>query len=73
MKSVTLKKIKFSIEDFFSKCDQIRSILLIWVTFTGEILNGKLHFLGNVYKTQRRSSPLVLTCMLLGYRFPNVR
>ena len=72
MKSVTLKKIKFSIEDFFSKCDQIRSILLIWVTFTGEILNGKLHFLGSVYKMQRRSSPLVLICMLLGYRFPNV-
>ena len=28
---------KFSIKDFFSKCDQI--------TFTEEILNGKLHFL----------------------------
>ena len=28
---------KFSIKNFFSKCDQI--------TFTEEILNGKLHFL----------------------------
>ena len=28
---------KFSIKDFFSKCDQI--------TFTEEIRNGKLHFL----------------------------
>ena len=31
---------KFSIMDFFSKCDQIRSFL----TFTEEILNRKLHF-----------------------------
>ena len=30
---------KFSSKDFFSKCDQIL------VTFTEEILNGKLHFL----------------------------
>ena len=29
---------KFSIKDFFSKCDQIIE----------EILNGKLHFLGSV-------------------------
>ena len=33
---------KFSIKDFFSKCDQIRSVLK---KFTKEILNGKLHFL----------------------------
>ena len=30
----TVQKMKFSIKDFFSKCDQIRSFL-----------NGKLHFL----------------------------
>ena len=35
---------KFSIKDFFSKCDQIRSTADL-VTFTGEILNGKLHVL----------------------------
>ena len=34
------QKMKFSIKDFFSKCDQIRD----FVTFTEEILNGKLHF-----------------------------
>ena len=34
----TAQKMKFSIKDFFSKCDQIQ------VTFTEEILNGKLHF-----------------------------
>ena len=26
----TAQEIKFSIKDFFSKCDQIRSILRIW-------------------------------------------
>ena len=26
----TAKKMKFSIKDFFSKCDQIRSFLRIW-------------------------------------------
>ena len=37
----TAQKIKFSINNFFSKSDQIADL----VTFTGEILNGKLHFL----------------------------
>ena len=27
----TAQKIKFSIQDFFSKCDQIRSFLRIWL------------------------------------------
>ena len=39
LKIFTAQKMKLSINDFFSKCDQIR------VTFTEEILNGKLHFL----------------------------
>ena len=34
---------KFSIKDFFSKRDQIRFTADL-VTFTEEILNGKLHF-----------------------------
>ena len=29
-KEITAQKIKFSIKDFFSKCDQIRSFLWIW-------------------------------------------
>ena len=41
----TAKKMKFSIKDFFSKCDQIRRKLRIFVTFTEEIFNEKLHFL----------------------------
>ena len=35
------QKMKFSIKDFSSKCDQIRSSADL-VTFTEEILNGKL-------------------------------
>ena len=30
VKEFTPQKMKFSIEDFFSKCDQIRSFLRIW-------------------------------------------
>ena len=40
---------KFSIKDFFSKYDQIRSFL----TFTEEILNGKLAINALNYKTYR--------------------
>ena len=36
---------KFSIKDFFSKCNEILSADL--VTFTEETLNGKFHFLCN--------------------------
>ena len=42
--SSTAQKMKFSIKDFFSKCDQICRILQILVTFNKEILNGELHF-----------------------------
>ena len=35
---------KFSIKDFFSKCDQMRNFLRIW-SLTEEILNEKFHFL----------------------------
>ena len=44
----TAKKMKFSIKDFFTKCDQIRSFLRFpagLVTFTEEILNGKIDIL----------------------------
>ena len=52
----TAQKIKFSIKNFFSKCDQIRRqgfLQYMWpnpqetadlVTFTEKIINGKLHF-----------------------------
>ena len=38
---------KFSIKDFFRKCDQISWKTAGLVTFTEEILNEKLHFLFN--------------------------
>ena len=36
---------EFFIKDLFSKCEQIRSFLSDFVTFTVEILHGKIHFL----------------------------
>ena len=41
---------KFFINDFFSKCDQINRFFVNMVTFTEEILNGKLHFLCSATK-----------------------
>ena len=49
--TITAKRMKFSIKDFFSKCDQIRRRL---VTLTEEILNGKLHFLCSVTKNNAK-------------------
>ena len=40
----TAQKMKFSIRDFSSKCDQIHRTLRIWSHLL-KILNGKLHFL----------------------------
>ena len=42
---IITQKMKFSITDFFSKCDQICKFPEDLVTFTEEILNGKFHFL----------------------------
>ena len=42
----TKQKMKFSIKDFFSKCDQIRGFGRIYL----EILNEKLHFLCSVIR-----------------------
>ena len=41
-KTITAQKMKFFIKDFFSKYDQIRYFLRIFVIFAEEILNGKL-------------------------------
>ena len=50
---------KFSVKDFFSKLDQIRSFLRIWShLLKNKILNGKLDFLCSVqwkHTTKRRS------------------
>ena len=47
----TEQKMKFSIEDFFSKCEHETADL---VTFTEEILHGKLHFLCSIYCMVKR-------------------
>ena len=43
-------KMKFFIKDFLSKCDQIQQSTADLVTYTEEILNGKLHFLRRATK-----------------------
>ena len=53
----TAQKMKFSIKDFFSKCDLFPADL---VTFTEEILNEKLRFLCSGYyhrETRTRKHP----------------
>ena len=42
------QKMKFSIKDFFSKCEQTMQFPLDLVTFTEEILYRKLHFLFSI-------------------------
>ena len=44
----TAQKMKFSIKDSFSKCDQIIRKLGVWSHQPEEILNGKLNFLRSV-------------------------
>ena len=39
-RSITAQKMKFSIKDFFSKCDKIRSFLRIWSHLLKEFLMG---------------------------------
>ena len=53
----TAQKMKFSIKDFFSKCDQIRRKILQFpadlIPFTEKALNGKLYYLRSVSLTMR--------------------
>ena len=43
-KLCTAQKMKFSIKDFFSKCNTKSAVPANLATFNEEILNGKLHF-----------------------------
>ena len=49
---ITAQKMKFSINDFFSKCDKI-------FTFTEEILNGKLRFLCSLYRKYQKTKKVI--------------
>ena len=58
-KTNTAQKMKFSIKDFFSKCDLETADL---ATFTEEIYNEKLHFLCSVhFKDPLKSGPHLKT------------
>ena len=60
----TAQKMKFSIKNFFSKCDQIRSFVsaAVLAAFTEEIPNGKLPFLRS---EDCRINPFVPNALLL--------
>ena len=60
------QKMKFSIKNLFSKCDQIHSFPEGLVTSTEEILNGKLHFLYGVQLNILRSKTRWLLNSILG-------
>ena len=48
-------KMKFSIKDFFSKCDQIRSFLRIWSHLLKKSLMGNFIFCAENEKLIRRN------------------
>ena len=48
--SCTAQRMKFSINDFFSKCDQIRSILHIWSHLMLKISLWKTSFFGQCWR-----------------------
>ena len=58
---VTVQKMKFSIKDFFSKCDQIRSFLRIWSHLLNKSLMEDFIF-GTV------CLPIMIIGVLLFYR-----
>ena len=61
-RSSTGQKIRFSIKDFFSECDQSHSL----ATLTEKILNGKIHILRNVVNEKEE-----MRCNNLNKRYKN--
>ena len=68
LKNNTAEKLEFSIKDFFSKCDQI---CMDSVTFTEEILNGKLRFFcsGSVIKFVSKRFDMIIATFLFKLSF----
>ena len=66
------QKMKFSIKDFFSKCDHIRRDL---VTFTEKVLNKKLNFLcsGRTSTTLNNGPNFAAMIMYLPKTFDNIK
>ena len=52
--SVTAQQMKFSIKDFFSKCDQIRNFLRIWSHLLKKSLMKNFNFLCSVLRLHDR-------------------
>ena len=65
----TAQKMKFSMKDFRGKCDQIHRKLDL-VTFTEEILYGKLHFLCS---DNRKTGKLIFISQSIAFQFSKVR
>ena len=66
----TKKEMQFSIKDFFSKCDQIRSLLQVWSHLLKKILNGKLQFFARCFSLKYvyfSSKFTVLRMMVIDY------
>ena len=60
----TEQKLKFSIKDFFSKFDQIRSFLRIWSHLPKKSLMGNFIFLCNVRSLlSKETSPILFKSM----------
>ena len=70
----TAQKMKFSIECFFNKCDQIRNFLRIWPYLLKKSLMENLSNMSKILKTLKMSnmsaSPL-FACLLTTQRFHN--
>ena len=63
--SNTAQKIKFFINDFFSKCDQIRSFLRIWSHLLKKSLMENFIFCAVtvlVYRQKTRRNPSISEC-----------
>ena len=63
----TAQKIKFSIKDFFSKCDKIRSFLHIWVHLLKKSLMENFTFLCSD-KFEVTSNLFLIRCWKKGFR-----
>ena len=64
-KNYAVQKLKFSIKDFFSECDQIRSFLLIWSHLLKKSLMENFIFCAVLEDSQKESYEFSLFVQLL--------
>ena len=63
-------KMKFSIKDFFSKCDRNRNFLWIWSHLLKKSLNRKLHFLCREISVFLKKNCVLLKSMIFKWLSP---